>query len=317
LLGANWESGDIVSLPRPTRPGVVLDGPVLGNLPVETKKSIQEISLESQDRLQSYLEQQKSAGREPDPVMLAKLRQQTREELQRVLSPSQLEEYLLRYSQDANDLRSEFGQLRFFEPSPDEFRAIFRATDSIDQQIQLLADATDPSSVSQRKTLEDQRENAIKIALGTQRYEQYRLLHDPAYRDAYATAQEAGTPEAARAIYQINLESAAELARIQANTNLTAEQRSLEAKRVELEQLRANTLATGNELPPSEDSTPQTPSRKTHVIRPGDTPAVMALIYGLPVSALRAANPNVDLNRLRPGDSIYIPPNGISPVSGP
>src|SRR5262249_4910910 len=27
LLGTNWESGDLVSLPRPSRPGLVLDGP--------------------------------------------------------------------------------------------------------------------------------------------------------------------------------------------------------------------------------------------------------------------------------------------------
>src|SRR6267378_5933873 len=39
LLGANWEAGDIVSLPRPSQPGVVLDGPVLGLLPAETKQA--------------------------------------------------------------------------------------------------------------------------------------------------------------------------------------------------------------------------------------------------------------------------------------
>src|SRR5437870_2031998 len=30
LLGTNWEGGDLVNLPRPSRPGIVLDGPVLG-----------------------------------------------------------------------------------------------------------------------------------------------------------------------------------------------------------------------------------------------------------------------------------------------
>src|SRR4051812_36083915 len=32
LLGTNWEAGDMASLPRPSRPGVVLDGPLLGTL---------------------------------------------------------------------------------------------------------------------------------------------------------------------------------------------------------------------------------------------------------------------------------------------
>ena len=317
LLGTNWEAGDIVSLPRPSVPGVVLDGPVLGLLPAETKQAIQTVNVQSQEKLQAYLDAQRAAGKEPDPVELAKLRQQTRDELQRILTPSQLEEYLLRYSQNANNWRAQFGQLKFFEPSADEFRAVFRSTDALDQQIELLADSTDPNSISQRKALEDQRENAIKLALGAKRYEEYRLLQDPAYRDAVAQAQDAGTPDAADAIYQINQATAAELGRVRADTNLTAEQKAVELKRLELEQLKANTLATGRDLPPEPAATPQPAPPKTHVIRPGDTPAVVALVYGLPVSALRAANPGIDFSKLRPGDTIYIPPNGLTPSSGP
>jgi len=317
LLGANWEAGDIVSLPRPSQPGVVLDGPVLGSLPSETKQAIQMVNLQSQEKLQDYLEAQRAAGKNPDPVELAKLRQQTRDDLKRILPPSQLEEYLLRYSQNANDWRAQFGQLKFFDPTPDEFRAVFRATDVLDQQIQLLADATDANSLSQRKILEDQRENALKTALGAERYEDYRLLQQPAYRDAVTLAEDAGAPEAAKTIFQINQATATELDRVRADTNLTAEQKTIELKRLELEQLKANTLATGRDLPPEPAVTPQPAPPKTHVIRPGDTPGVVALVYGLPVSALRAANPGVDFNKLHPGDTIYIPPNGLTPSSGP
>ena len=111
---------------------------------------------------------------------------------------------------------------------------MFRATDAIDQRIQLLADATDPSSVGQRKALEDQRENAIKTALGPQRYAEYQRLHDPVYRDAVAAAEEAGTPDAAPAIYAVALAAQAEQDRIRGDTNLTAAQKSIELKRLEL-----------------------------------------------------------------------------------
>jgi len=218
--------------------------------------------------------------------------------------------------QNANNWRSEFGELRFFNPTPDEFREIFRATDGIDQQIQLLANSTDPNDVARRKALEEQRQYAIKTAIGAQRYQQYLDLQDPAYRDAVAMADQAGTPDAARAIYAVNLATAAEQARVRADTNLTAEQKEIELKRIELEQLKANTEAVGQDVPP-EPAAPQPAPRKVHVIRPGDSPAVVALIYGLPVSALRAANPNVDLNRLRPGDIISLPPNAGAPFSGP
>ena len=305
----------MVSLPRPSRPGILLDGPVLGNLAPDAKLAIQDISVRSQDRLQAYIDEHQASGEPLDPAELAKLRDQTRQELQKVLPPAQLEEFLLRYSQNANNLRSVLGQLRYFNASPEEFRAMFRATDTVDQQIQLLADATDPNSVSQRKTLEAQRDNAIKLALGAKRYEEYRMLQDPIYRDAVAQAQEAGTPESARTIYEINLATAAEQNRIQSDTNLNSAQRSIELKRIELEQLKASTLASGQDLPPEPPgSTSQaaTPPRQTHVFRPGDSASVVALMYGLPVSALRAANPGMDLNRLRPGDRIVIPNNGLA-----
>ena len=316
LLGTNWEAGDLATLPRPSKPGIVLDGPLLGTLPSETKQSLEEVNLRSQERLQAYLDAQRNQGKNPDPVELAKLRQQTRIELQGILSPPQLEEFLLRYSQNANNWRTEFGELRFFNPTPDEFREIFRATDGIDQQIQMLANSTDPNDVARRKALEEQRQYAIKTAIGAQRYQQYLDLQDPAYRDAVAMADQAGTPDAARAIYAVNLATAAEQARVRGDTNLTAEQKEIELKRIELEQLKANTEAVGQDVPP-EPVAPQPTPRKVHVIRPGDSPAVVALIYGLPVSALRAANPNVDLNRLRPGDIISLPPNAGAPFSGP
>ena len=314
LLGTNWETGDLVSLPRPSRPGVVLDGPVLGALSSEVKQALENVSLNSQDRMQAYLDTQRSANKTPDPVELAKLRQQTRNELAHVLSPPELEEYLLRYSQDANNLRTEFGQLRFFSPTPDEFRGVFRATDTLDQRIQLLADATDPNSLAARKALEDQRENAIKITLGPKRYEEYRLLHDPIYQDAVATAQQAGTPEAAQTIYAVNLATQSETNRIRRDTSLTAEQKAIELKRVELEQLQANTVAAGQDLPPEPPPPPPLPiqPKKVPVLGPGDSLATMAAMYGLPESAIKAANPKVDFRRLKPGMSITIPPSPFS-----
>jgi LysM repeat protein len=250
-------------------------------------------------------------------VELAKLRQQTRDDLARVLSPPQLEEFLLRYSQYANNLRSELGQLRFFEANPDEFRAIFRATDNIDQQLQLLADNTDPNSSQARQGLEAQRENAIRVALGPKRYEEYQMLHDPLYREAVARAEEAGTPEAARTIYQIKLAAASAQDDINADTNLSASQKSIESKQLEVDQLKADALATGQQVP-AEPSTQQTaPVRRTYTVRQGDTPAVVGMIYGLPESAIRAANPNVDFNRLRPGEAINIPRIGLPPMPAP
>ena len=317
LLGAGWESGDLISLPRPSHQGVVLDGPVLGALPAETKQSIQEINDRSQARLQAYVDSMRQQGKTPDPVDVAKLHQQTRDELARVLAPAPLEEYLLRYSQYANSLRTELGQLRFFNATPEEFRAVFRATDAIDQQLQLLADSSDPNSVQARQALETQKANDLKIALGPDRYDEYEMLHDPMYRQAVATAEQAGSPEAAQTIYQVNLAAAATQSSINGNTNLTTDQKAIELKQLEVDLLKANALALGRQLPPEPPPPPQAPPRRTYTLREGDSPAVVGMIYGIPESLIRAANPNVDFSRLQPGDSIVVPRAGLAPSGSP
>jgi hypothetical protein len=316
LLGPSWESGDLASLPRPSRQGVALDGPVLGVLPPETKQALQDASARAQERLQAYIQSRALAGKTPDPAELAKMRQQTRDELARVLTPQQLEEYLLRYSQNANNLRSDLGQLKYFDPTSDEFRAIFRATDSIDRQLEALAASTDPGAAAQRSALLQQRENAIKLALGADRYAQYELLKDPAYRDAVATAQDAGQPDAVQTFYQINLAKAQLQAAVRADTNLTSQQLAVRLRQADLDQAKANAIALGQDLPPdSQDSAPATntappaPPLRTHsyVLGIGDSLATLSTVFGISQQDLQAANPGINFRRLKPGDAIQVP----------
>lgn len=89
-------------------------------------------------------------------------------------------------------------------------------------------------------------------------------------------------------------------------------------KRLELEQLQANTVASGQDLPPEAPSAPpETPPKKVYVLGPGDSAATIALMYGLPVGDIKAANPNVDFSRLKPGDAIIIPKSPFTPGSSP
>lgn len=315
LLGPGWEGGDLVSLPRPSRPGVALDGPVLGVLPNEVKQNVQEIALRSQDRINAYLEAQRLAGKPVDPVELAKLRQQSRAELALVLSPFQLEDYLLRYSHNASALRTELGQLNYFNTTADEFRALFRATDSIDQQLALLVGTTDPNNVALRRSLEDQRALALKNSLGAERYAQFQLLQDASFRDAYATAMEAGVPGAAATIYEINHASQEEFARVKAQTNLTPAQLAIELKKVELAVLKGTAQALGKDLPAEQPPLPPAMTvTKPHVLMAGENLDFLCRLYGVQPVDIRTANPNLNFDRLRAGDAVSVP---IPPVPLP
>jgi LysM repeat protein len=307
LLGPNWEGGDLASLPRPSKPGIVLDGPILGMLPSETKVAVAGISARAEERMKQYLVSVQAAGKSPDPAEMARLRQQTRTELATVLSPVQLEEYLLRYSQTANDLRSELGQLKYFNATPDEFRSIFRVTD--------------PMTVSQRNSLAQQRDNALMQALGTDRYRQYQELHDPLYRQAMATAQQAGDPGSVDTLYAINLTAQHQRDLIQSNANLTDSQKAIELKQLDVDQLTAATSASGQAVPPDTSSPPPPPPSQStatpivsHVMGNTETVQALSQLYNVPMSQLQALNPGIDLNNIMPGQTIRIPQTISAPA---
>jgi hypothetical protein len=300
LLGPDWEQAGNGG---PPRPGIVLNGPLLGDLPAEVKQRVLDISTRSQQQTQAYLEAQAKADKKPELAEVARIRLQTRNELAQILNPAQLEEFLLRYSQSAATLRR---NLRGFEVTPDEFRKLFRASDPIDQQIALNYAGDAPATVQQRATLEKQRDEVLKTTLGADRYEEYRMAKDPAYRDAVMAVEQAGASSGAIAnVYAINQAAAQELDRIRNDPNLTPQQKADQLKAVQAQQQAVSDQILGLTPPPTPPPLP-TPLR-LHAYVPGETIDVIANTYGISPDALRAANPSVDFRSLPRGVQIRIP----------
>lgn len=228
LLGPGWEVGPVLVK---VEDGPRLDGPVLGNLSPETKASLRKIEAQSVERQKAYTD---SLGpdKAANPAELARLRLETRAQLAAILTPEQLEEYLLRYSYNAVAMRSE---LNGFGATADEFRAIFRARDTLDQQIQGIA-AGDPGAAKMKAELERAKEEAVRQALGPDRYPLYRMTQDPLFRQAQKDAEQGGAPpEKVLPIYAINRATQQEANRITIDPTLTPEQRAaaLEAARAQ------------------------------------------------------------------------------------
>jgi putative cell wall-binding protein len=222
-----------------------LDGPVLGNLPLETKETIRQIEAQGVQRRQAYFAARQAEGKASDARDLARLRQETRAQLAKVLSSAQLEEYLLRYSHNAEQLRDETRGLGI---SPDEFRKIFRARDEIHQQIQLHFAGDDGASANARRELERKREEAVQEAIGTERYAFYRHIQDPLFRQAQAVAEEAGAkPESVLHIYAVNQATEEERRRLRNDPSLSTEQRTAALARMVLEKEEALRKILGTE----------------------------------------------------------------------
>ena len=214
---------------------VQLTGPVLGALPTELHNSVQEVCARSIDRHQGAFWARVNEGQGLNQVEMAKLREQTRADLRRLLNAEQMEEFLLRYSYNAHQLRLE---LSGFEPTQEEFRRIFRAIDPLQHQLQLEYGGVEALSQQQRERFERQRDAAIKEVLGPKRYEEYSVTRDPLYRQAQITAQQYGAPPTAiLPIYQMTKVLEAERQKILTDAALTPQQKSEALNRVNQKQL--------------------------------------------------------------------------------
>jgi len=148
-----------------------------------------------------------------------------------------MEEFLLRYSHNAHQLRNE---LRGFNPTPEEFRRILRATDPMDHQLQLQFGGPETLSPQQRERHLAQRDAAIKEVLGPKRYQDYLMVKDPLYRQAQATVSQYGAPEKAiMPIYHMTKANETRRQKILNDAALTAQQKSEALNAVSQEQMRS------------------------------------------------------------------------------
>lgn len=216
---------------------VQLTGPVLGSLPTEVHNAVQEICGRSLERSQASFWARVNDGQPLNQVDMAKMREQTRADLRKILKADALEEFLLRYSHNAHQLRL---NLRGFEPTPDEFRKIFRVTDAMDHQLQLEYGGPEALSQEQRERHERQREAAIREALGTQRYQEYMMTKDPLYRQAQMTALQYGAPaKAIQPIYQMTKEIEARRQKVLNDASMPPVQKSQALQAIQQDQIRA------------------------------------------------------------------------------
>lgn len=223
LLGPDWEKSLTFGAIAPMGT-VALNGPVLGALSAEAKRSVFDINSRSRDRLNAYYDAVAKEGRQPDAAEVARLKQESRAELAQVLDANQLEEYLLRYSDTAGQLRND---LQGVEVSPEEFRAMFRARDPFDQELARYEGGTDAGSVQRREDLEQQREAALKRALSPERFAAMKLNQDPDFQRAKETVQQyGGAAEAVLPLYEINAATDKELQRIRNDRSLTQQQQT-------------------------------------------------------------------------------------------
>lgn len=224
LLGPDWETRRLTALAEESRNP--LDGEILGALSLDTRRQVREIEQRHARRLQE-LQATAETNAADSAAAQSRLEREWRAELARVLTPEQLEEYLLRYSVSAERLRAE---LRGFNATPEEFRALYRAREHLAEQLDALAAAPgSPADAKQLAALARDHERTLEQALGPARYAHYRLLQDPLFRQTRQTAERLGV-DAAKLIplYRVNQFAAEERQRLLQDPALSEEDRDRE-----------------------------------------------------------------------------------------
>ncbi len=235
LLGSGWD----VETREATaaRGGITLTGPVLGELSGVIKLAALQIIAAAQGKIDTYQEDQRQQNTAVDPVQMVRLREEPLVQLAAIFSPEQYDEFALRYSPAAQQLRE---QMRGQNLTPAQFSELFNALNSIIGQPAYFYAGTDAQMLKQQQQLQAQSEAVLKQTLGTQAYAAYQLGQDPLYRSAQSDAQQLGVPAAsAMPIYEINRATQAEMNRIRSDDTLSSDEKVSALAQTQVQQQQA------------------------------------------------------------------------------
>ncbi len=152
------------------------------------------------------------------------LRAEREAEMAKVLTPEEFEQYQLRNSYTARNMRE---NLTGFQPNEDEFRQIFQAKKSFDDQFGMTRDGGDAAVKEERRVAQERLDAQLKATLGEQRFHDYQLSQDERFREAYDFAQRYELPrQTAETVYQVRVAVEQERQRIRNDSNLSAEART-------------------------------------------------------------------------------------------
>lgn len=198
-----------------------------GFLPQDKREKMAALK-EKYDELEQELQlRTKGIMIEEDQLLLNKLQREREEELAKILTPEELEEYELRNSGTASSLRS---RLNGFQPSEEEFRQIFRLQKTFDEEFNQVFDRNDDLQAEFRsKVLQESQEamnEEIKSVLGEERFAEYQRAQDDEYQVLTRLTERLDLPkELAARVYDMKQEAERQKQRIVENSNLTDDQR--------------------------------------------------------------------------------------------
>jgi hypothetical protein len=226
------------------------DQRMYGFLPGEKQEQAKALQSKFDDMEQEVYARSKGMLLDGDQEQLRRIERQREAELAQLLSPAELEEYQLRNSSTANSMRA---QLTGFDPNEEEFRKIFRLQKVFDDEFNTAFDATDDKQTDIKDRAQQAAQNALnqemKKILGEKRFAEYERAQDADYRTLVQVGDRFELPrEAVNRVYAMKQEAERQKLALEANANLTDEQRQRALEAIAKETQRSVAAVMGNNV---------------------------------------------------------------------
>ena len=219
-------------------------------LPAEKREKLQALTEQFDEAEQEVYARTKGVFLDEDRAALSKIQKQREAELARLFSPEEMEEYQLRHSETANNLRAQLGG---FAPTEDEFRKIFRLQKSLDDTLDEAFNPADESKAEARARAQTEAQAAlndeVKKALGEKRSVEFERVQDSDYHALLQFADRFEMPkDVVGKIYDMKVEAERQRQRLENNPNLNDEQRQNAFAAIARETERSVAQAMGQKL---------------------------------------------------------------------
>ena len=237
VLGDLFDQQGVAAINRPSplarARSQAKSGYAMDFIPEETKAELNTLEREFGSQLLKKMAQ--GASDAQDMAEIRQMREERDGRIANILTPDQKMEYDLRKSPTAANLRL---QMDGFDPSEDEFRDIFAARKSFDDEYGVVPGASiSPVDAEVRQLAEQEMSEQIRSSLGDDRFQDYMRQTDYDYKSIQEITERQGLGENISAqVYQMK-GGAEELAReIRMNPGL-----SIEEQQMQLGQIRNET----------------------------------------------------------------------------
>ncbi len=210
-----------------------------GFLSAEKQQAVQALQEKFREMERSlFNELRENRGSPESRAKMLALRSQREAELAQILGPQDYQEYQLRNSNTAREMRDSLGS---FSPSQEEFKKIFELRENFSSQYGFGRGGGDDAAREQRRAAEQQLDQQLQTALGD-RYAEYKLSQDDRYREIYDFTTRMNLPkETAQSVYDIRQAVEQQRQQVMNNQGMSAEERT--ATLAQMAQVTKETLA--------------------------------------------------------------------------